>query len=197
MVLDLRKLREIVQALLRAWNKKAGDDVLENVAQTSAASGDGSDGKPALAGAGFSSPSQPGVTTGDGAASQSPGTPSRPANVQTTHGRPFNAAGLRAVERATQLVSGGTGTHQRPEDTKKGLSDPRVHIDASRRRSWGHGRTAKTTPRAHGAGILRMADGEPDTAKKAPRQEKKLPEIRCKTPNEVNWQSRPLAGVAT
>jgi len=97
-----------VQALLRVWNKKDEDNILENAAQTSKASD-------------------------DGAAGQSPGTPSRPANIQTIHGRPLNAAGLRAVERATQLVFGGTGTHQRPENTNKGLSDPGVHIDMAKK----------------------------------------------------------------
>ena len=133
MALGLRKIREIVQALLRVWNKKDEGNVLENAAQTSTASG-------------------------DGAAGQSPGTPSRPANIQTIHGRPLNAAGLRAVERTTQLVFGGPGTHQRPENTKKVLSDPGVHIDM---------------------------------AKKAPHQERQLPEIRCKRSSEVNWQGWP------
>ncbi|QIG51905.1 hypothetical protein G5V57_31905 [Nordella sp. HKS 07] len=150
MALGLRIIREIVQALLRVWNKKDEGNLLENAAQTSTASGDGS----ALA--------------GDGAASQSPGTPSPLANVQTIPGRPLNAAGLRDVERATQLVFGGTATHQRPENTNKGLSDPGVHIDM---------------------------------AKKAPHPEKQLPEIRCRTSGEVNWQRRPAtsppAGVAT
>ena len=133
MALGLRIIREIVQALLRAWNKKDEGNSLE-AAQTSTASDDGGNGKPALAGTGFFSPSQPGVTTGDGAASQSPGTSSRLANVQTIHGRPLNAAGgLRAAERTTQLVFGGTGTHQRPENTNKGLSDPRIHIDMAKK----------------------------------------------------------------
>ena len=143
MALGLRIIREIVQALLRVWTKKDEGNILENAAQTSTASG-------------------------DGAASQSPGTSSRPATVQTIHGRPLNAARSRAVERTTQLVFGGTGTHQRPENTNKGLSDPRIHIDM---------------------------------AKKAPRQEKPLPEVRCRRSSEVNWQGRPatspLAGVAT
>ncbi|QIG49176.1 hypothetical protein G5V57_16500 [Nordella sp. HKS 07] len=104
MALGLRIILEIVQALLRVWNKK--DEGNRN-------------GKPALA--------------GDGAASQSPGTPSRPANVQTIHGRPLNAAGSRAVERATQLGFGGTGTQQRPENINKGSSDPRVHIDIAKK----------------------------------------------------------------
>jgi len=123
MVLGLQIIREIVQALLRVWNKK--DEGNRN-------------GKPALA--------------GDGAASQSPWSPSRPAKAQTIHGQPLNAAGLRAVERTTQLVFGGTGTHQHPENTNKGLRDPGVHIDM---------------------------------AKKAPHQERQLPEIRCKRSSEV------------
>src|SRR5580765_2556245 len=68
MALGLRKIREVVQALLRVWNKKDEGNLLENAAQISTASD-------------------------DGAASQSPGSPSRPANVQTIHGRPLNAAG--------------------------------------------------------------------------------------------------------
>ncbi|QIG48020.1 hypothetical protein G5V57_09980 [Nordella sp. HKS 07] len=109
MALGLRIIREIVQVLLRVWNKEDEGNLLENVAQTSTASG-------------------------DGAASQAPGTPSRLANVQTIHGRPLNAAGgLRAAERATQLVFGGTGSHQRPENTNKGLSDPGVHIDMAKK----------------------------------------------------------------
>jgi len=104
MALGLRIIREIVQALLRAWNKKDEGNSLENAAQTSTASDDGT-------------------------ASQSTGTPSRLANVRTVHGRPLNAARLREVERTTQLVFGGTGTHQRPENTNKGLSDPGTHID--------------------------------------------------------------------
>ncbi|QIG46633.1 hypothetical protein G5V57_01975 [Nordella sp. HKS 07] len=99
MILGLRIIREIVQALLRVWNKK--DEGNRN-------------GKPALA--------------GDGAASQSPGTPSQLAKVQTIHGGPLNAAGLCAVERTTQLVFGGTGTHQRAGNTNKGSSDPGAHI---------------------------------------------------------------------
>jgi len=129
MALGLRIILEIVQAWLRVWNKK--DEGNRN-------------GKPALA--------------GDGAASQSRGTPSQLAKVQTIHGRPLNAAGLLAVERTTQLGFGGTGTHQRPENTNKGLSDPGVHIDM---------------------------------AEKAPRQEKQLPEFRCRRSSEVNWQGRP------
>ena len=109
MALGLRIIREIVQALLRVWNKKDEGNLLENAAQTSTASG-------------------------EGAARQSPETPSRLANVQTIHGRPLNAAGvLRAVERATRLGFGGTGTHPRPENTNKGSSDPRVHIDMAKK----------------------------------------------------------------
>ena len=151
MALGLRIIHEIVQALLRVWNKKDEGNLLENAARTSTASGDGS----ALAATGFSSP---GVTTGDGAASQSPGTPSQLANVLNIQGRPLNTARLRAVERTTQLGFGGTGTHQRPENTNKGLSDPGVHIDM---------------------------------AEKAPRQEKQLPEFRCRRSSEVNWQGQP------
>ena len=155
MVLCLRIIREIVQALLRLWNKKDEGNLLENAARTSTASGDGSNGKPALAATGYSSPSQPGVTTGDGAASQSPGTPSRPANVQTSHGRPLNAAGLRAVEHRCLM--------------------PTV---------MGHCGTAKTTPPGHGGAIFRLA-------KKAPQQEKQLPEIQSRP------ATSPLADVAT
>ncbi|QIG46915.1 hypothetical protein G5V57_03630 [Nordella sp. HKS 07] len=111
MALGLRKVREILQALLRAWNKKDEGNRLENAAQTA---------------------SEPGVTTGGGTASQSLGTPSRPENVQTIPGRPLNAAGSREAERATQLGFGGTGTHQRPENASKGSSDPRVHADIFR-----------------------------------------------------------------
>ena len=91
MALGLRIILEVVQALLRVWNKEDEGNLLENVAQTSTASG-------------------------DGAASQAPGTPSRLANVQTIHGRPLNAAGLREVE-----------------NTNKGLSDPGVHIDMAKK----------------------------------------------------------------
>jgi len=52
MALGLRIIREIVQALLRVWNKKDEGNILENAAQTSTASGDGSNGKPALAATG-------------------------------------------------------------------------------------------------------------------------------------------------
>ena len=130
MALDLRKIREIVQALLRVWNKKDEGNILENAAQTSTASG-------------------------DGAAGQSPGTPSRPANIQTIHGRPLNAARLRAVKHRCLM--------------------PTV---------MGHCGTAKTNPPGQGAAIFRLA-------KKAPQQEKKLPEFRCNRSGEVNWQGRP------
>ncbi|QIG50698.1 hypothetical protein G5V57_24965 [Nordella sp. HKS 07] len=92
MALGLRIILEIVQALLRAWNKKDEGNLLENVAQTSTL-----------------------------------------AKVQIIRGQPLNAAGLRAVERTTQLGFGGTGTHRRPENTNKGLRDPRVHIDMGRK----------------------------------------------------------------
>ena len=94
MVLGLQIIREIVQALLRVWNKK--DEGNRN-------------GKPALA--------------GDGAARQSPGTPSRLANVQTIHGRPLNAAGLRAVEHRCLMptVMGHCGT---AKTTRPDMAEP-------------------------------------------------------------------------
>ncbi|QIG51343.1 hypothetical protein G5V57_28695 [Nordella sp. HKS 07] len=145
MVLGLRIIHEILQALLRVWNEKDEGNLLENAAQTSTASG-------------------------DEAASQSPETPSGPANVQTR-------------------------THQRPENTNQELSDPGVHIDALRRRSWGYGGTAKTTPPGQGAAIFRLAQ------ESSAAGEKKLPEIRSKRSGEANWQSRPatspLVRVAT
>lgn len=72
MLLDRRTTHELVQALLRARNKKDGNGVLENVAQTSPASGQGSYAAPALGEARVSSASQPGVMTGEKAANQSP-----------------------------------------------------------------------------------------------------------------------------
>ena len=117
MALGLRKIREIVQALLRAWNKKDEGQL---------------------------------------------------ANVQTIDGRPLNAAGFRAVERATQLRFGGTGTHQRPENTTKGLSDPGVHID--------------------------MAEKAPHQEKQLPEIRCK----RSSEVNWQSWPvTSPLAGVAT
>jgi len=80
---------------------------------------------------------QAGMASGDG-------NNEKPARVGTGSSSPLQPARLRAGERATQLIIGGT--HQRPEDTKMGSSDPGIHIDASRRRSWRHGGTAKTTP---------------------------------------------------
>jgi hypothetical protein len=71
MVLDRRERYGLVQALLRARNRKHEGNLLENVAQTGAASSDGSYGEPAFGGMGFPSTSQPGVTAGDKAASQS------------------------------------------------------------------------------------------------------------------------------
>jgi hypothetical protein len=53
MVLDRRERYELVQALLRARNRKHGDKLLENVAQTGAASDDGSYGEPAFGGSTF------------------------------------------------------------------------------------------------------------------------------------------------
>ena len=114
MALGLRIIREIVQALLRAWNKKDEDNILENATQTSKASD-------------------------DGAAGQSPGTPSRLANVQTIHGRPLNAARLRAVEHRCLM--------------------PTV---------MGHCGTAKTTPPGHGGAIFRLAKKAPQQKKQLP-----------------------------
>lgn len=71
MVLDRRERHGLVQALLRAHNRKYGDKLLENVAQTGTASGDGSYGESVFGGMRFPSISQPGLTTGDEAARQS------------------------------------------------------------------------------------------------------------------------------
>ncbi|WP_162918997.1 hypothetical protein [Taklimakanibacter deserti] len=71
MVLDRRERHGLVQALLRAHNRKYGGNLLENVAQSGTASGDGSYGEPVFGGARFFSSSQSGVTTGDQVASQS------------------------------------------------------------------------------------------------------------------------------
>jgi len=114
MVLGLQIIREIVQALLRAWNKKDEGNSLENAAQTSTASDDGT-------------------------ASQSTGTPSRLANVRTVHGRPLNAARLRAVEHRCLM--------------------PTV---------MGHCGTAKTTPPGQGAAIFRLAKKAQQQEKRLP-----------------------------
>lgn len=71
MILDRRKAHEIVQALMRARNKKDGGNILENVTQTSTAFGDGIYGGPVFGGMGFPSAPQPGATIGNKAASQS------------------------------------------------------------------------------------------------------------------------------
>ncbi|WP_119392214.1 D-Ala-D-Ala carboxypeptidase family metallohydrolase [Taklimakanibacter lacteus] len=74
-----------------------------------------------------------------------------------------DAERARAIELATQMGFGGTGTYQGPEDTKKGFNDPRVHIDVMRSRTWGHDGTSKTTPAWHRAAVARgLAAGEPD-----------------------------------
>lgn len=74
-----------------------------------------------------------------------------------------DAERARAVELATQMGFVGTGTYQSPEDTKKGIDDPRVHIDVMSPRPWGHDGTSKTTPPWHRAAIARgLAAGEPD-----------------------------------
>lgn len=71
MVLDRGNMLEIAQALLRAREEKDGGNLLESVAQTSTASGDGSYGEPVFGGTRFFSASQPGVTTDDKAARRS------------------------------------------------------------------------------------------------------------------------------
>jgi hypothetical protein len=74
-----------------------------------------------------------------------------------------DAERARAVELATQMGFVGTGTYQSPDDTKKGIDDPRVHVDVLRPRSWGWDGTGKTTPPWHRAAIARgLAAGEPD-----------------------------------
>lgn len=253
MAFDRRKTNELVQALLRARNRKDGDDAFENVAQTSTASGDGSYGEPAFGGTRFFFASQPGVATRDKAASQShklipaprphpfrglarssytdgaadmakargvpaddqiaPSTLSWLANLQTSHdrrlgayhtehkptvgypvGKAFDlnmypasdAAKARAVERPTQMGFGGARKYQSAEDTKKGFDD-------LGRRAWGHDGTAKTTTPGHRPPTLRLADSEPDMAKKAPHQEKKMPKIRYPTSGEI-W-SEFLGGI--
>lgn len=91
-----------------------------------------------------------------------------------------NAVSERAVGLA-QMGVGETGTYQSPER----LNDPRIHTDTLRRRSSGHGGTAKTTPPGHSADILHLADGEPDTTQKTPHQENKLPKVRYPTSGEM------------
>ncbi|QIG46981.1 hypothetical protein G5V57_03985 [Nordella sp. HKS 07] len=117
MALGLRIILEVVQALLRVWNKKDEGNLLENAAQTSTASDDGA-----------------------------------------VHGRPLNAAKLLSAQHNWSLAE--QGHIKRPENTNKGSSDPGVHI------------------------VM---------AKKAPQQEKQVPEFRCRRSSEVNWP----AGVAT
>jgi hypothetical protein len=102
-----------------------------------------------------------------------------------------NAARVHPVTFATQVGFGGTRAYQSGEDTKRGINNPR--IDALRRRSWGHDGTAKTTPPGHRPALLRLADGEPDMAKGAPRLEEKMPEIRYPTSGEI-W-SEFLGGI--
>lgn len=71
MLLDRQKTHELAQALLRARNKRDAGNPLENIAQASTASGDGSSGETVSGGMGFPSVLQPDVMTGDNAASQS------------------------------------------------------------------------------------------------------------------------------
>ncbi|WP_162919000.1 hypothetical protein [Taklimakanibacter deserti] len=71
MVLDRRDRHGLVQALLRAHNRKYGDNSLDNVAQTGMASGDESYSEPAFGGTRFPFASQLGMTTSEEAASQS------------------------------------------------------------------------------------------------------------------------------
>lgn len=70
MVRDRRERYELVQALLRARNRKHEDNLLENVAQSGTASGDGIYGEPMFGGTSFSFASQPDAATVDKAASQ-------------------------------------------------------------------------------------------------------------------------------
>lgn len=238
MILDRRTAHQIVQALLRARNKRDGGDIFENVAQTSMVPDEGSSGEPLFGGtanqshglmlaprphpfrdlAGFSYPGEfadmakaHGTPPHDQPSSKAaPSTLSRSANLQNNYGRPLevsagnsiehkptggylvgrafepnnyptpNAARERAVGLA-QMGVGDSGTYQSPG----GLNDPRIHTDALRRQSSGHDGTAKATPPGHSSDILRFADGEPDTAKRAPYEEKKMPQIRYPTAGDI------------
>ncbi len=71
MLFDRRNRYDLMQALLRARNREYGGNLLENIAQTGIASGDGSYGEPAFGGMRTPSTSQPEMTTGGKAASQS------------------------------------------------------------------------------------------------------------------------------
>lgn len=83
MVRDRRERYELVQALLHARNRKYEGNLLENVAQSGTASGDGSYGEPVFGGMSFSFVSQPDAATGDKAASQSR------ENIPTPRPHPF------------------------------------------------------------------------------------------------------------
>lgn len=82
MILDRRK-NELVQALLRARDRKDGGNLLDNVAQTRTAPGDGNYGDVAFGGIGFP-PSRLDVTADNRAAGQSR------KFISTTRPRPFN-----------------------------------------------------------------------------------------------------------
>lgn len=88
MALDRRARYELVQALLRAQNRKYGDNPLENVAQTGAASDDGSYGQLMFGGTRFPSTSQPRVHD-ELASNEASSTSPRLANPQTTYGQPL------------------------------------------------------------------------------------------------------------
>ena len=87
-----------------------------------------------------------------------------------------DAERARAVELATQMGFVGTGTYQSPDDTKKGINDPRVHVDVMSPRSWGWDGTGKTTPPWHRAAIARgLAAGAPDMEEIAEKVAKAYP----------------------
>ncbi|WP_162913968.1 hypothetical protein [Taklimakanibacter lacteus] len=71
MALDRQRTHEIVQALLRARNRKDGGNILQSIAQTKAESGDRSYREPAFGGMGFPPALRLRVTAGDSAVSQS------------------------------------------------------------------------------------------------------------------------------
>jgi hypothetical protein len=103
MALDRQTTHGLVQALIRARNKKDGGNFLQNAAQTSALSGDGTYGLPALGGMEFPFASQPGVATVDEGARQSrsflPTHPSYPFQEPSRSSLAGEAAGMAKARR--------------------------------------------------------------------------------------------------
>jgi hypothetical protein len=165
MVLDRRTTHGLVQALIHARNRKDGGDPL---AQASTASLGRSYGRPIFAETRFSSASQPGVTTGDRAASQS----HKP--VLTPRPYPFRDQAGEVADMAKDR-SNPAGEVLRPN-----MAQATSHSNV-------RPVTQATTPG------YRSADGVSPWATEATHRGSKLPRVRYPTSGEI-W-SEFLGGI--